>query len=142
MYYFFLTNEKANQLLLNVGIFLSIGPIIDEVQVFEHMNSRKCAKARQLLMILWLFAAFTITVSYKEVHVAKLVDVGYADKIDTLQDLVRSGRKIASCGNCAYTSLIYNDPRESVQQFVKDDKIALFNLTTTNLTVPSWIIQE
>ena len=128
--------------MLYVGIFLSIGPIIDEVQVFEHMNSRKCAKARQLLMILWLFVAFTITVSYKEVLVAKLVNVGYADKIDTLQDLVRSGRKIASCGNCAYTSLIYNDPRESVQQFVKDDKIALYNLTTTNLTVPSWIIQE
>ena len=106
------------------------------------MNSKRCAKARQLLMILWLFAAFTITVSYKEVLVAKLIDVGYADQIDSLQDLVKSGRKIATCGNCAYTSLIYSDPRESVEQFVKDDKIALYNLTMTNLTIPSWIIKE
>ena len=128
--------------LIIIGIFLSIGPIIDEVQVFEHMNSKRCAKARQLLMILWLFAAFTITVSYKEVLVAKLIDVGYEEQIDSLQDLVKSGRKIATCGNCAYTSLIYSDPRESVEQFVKDDKIALYNLTMTNLTIPSWIIKE
>ena len=64
--------------MLNLGVFLGIGPIIDEVQVFEHMNSKKCAKARQLLMIIWLFVAFTITVSYKEVLVAKLIDIGYS----------------------------------------------------------------
>ena len=112
-----------------LGIFICIGPIIDEVQVYEYMNNRECAKARQLLLITWLFVGFTLTLSYKEVLIANLVNVGYEDPIDNFEDLVSSGRKMVTCENCYIPYLLYNDHRESVKQLLKDDKIVWVNFT-------------
>ena len=94
-----------------IVIFISIGPIIDEVQDYKYMNNRQCAKARQLLLIIWLFVAFNLTLCYKEVLIANLVDVGYEDTIDDLDDVVNSGLPLLACDNCMLKKLILKDPR-------------------------------
>ena len=102
-----------------IGIFISIGPIIDEVQDYKYTNNRQCAKARQLLLIIWLFVAFNLTLSYKEVLIANLVTVGYEDTIDDLDDVVRSGMSICVPANGLITQLVLNDPRFHEKQLLE-----------------------
>ena len=120
-----------------IGIFISIGPMIDEVQEYKYMNSRKCAKARQLLLIVWLFVAFNLTIAYKEVLVANLVAVGYEDSIDNIDDLVRSGMPILLPANGNIGQAVLNDPRESAKQLVNTDKLVYFNLS---FPLPTWVV--
>ena len=117
-----------------IGIFISIGPIIDEVQEYKYVNNRNCAKARQLLLITWLFVAFNITLSYKEVLIANLINVEYEDTIDNLDDLVRSGMPICLPENGLLPQLVLNDPRDSAKQLL--DKIVYYKLT---IPFPAWI---
>ena len=117
-----------------IGIFISIGPIIDEVQDYKYVNNRKCAKARQLLLITWLFVAFNLTISYKEVLIANLVNIGYEDTIDNLNDVVRSGMPICVPENGLLTQLVLNDPRDSTKQLL--DSLVYYNYSTP---LPTWI---
>ena len=119
-----------------IGIFISIGPIIDEVQEYKYVNNRNCAKARQLLLITWLFVAFNITLSYKEVLIANLINVEYEDTIDNLDDLVRSGMPICLPENGLLTQLVLNDPRDSAKQLL--DKIVYYKFTIP-FGFPAWI---
>ena len=111
-----------------IGIFISIGPIIDEVQEYKYMNNRNCAKSRQLLLIIWLFVGFNLTLCYKEVLLANLVNQGYERPIDNVQDLAHSGRPIFVAENTLQPYLMSNDPRESVKQLLNN--IVYYNWTT------------
>ena len=113
---------------------MSFGPIIEEVQTYKYMNDTKCAKARQLLLVTWLFVAFTLTISYKEVLIANLVNVGYEQTIDNFDDLVKSGMPMVVPANTLIPHLLLSDPRESTKAIL--DKIVNFNY---NFTFPSWI---
>lgn len=91
------------------------------------MNSRKCAKARQLLLIVWLFVAFNLTLSYREVLIANLVNVEYENTIDNFEDVIDSGKIIGLPGNTLTPHLMLNDPRESAKALL--DKIVYFNFS-------------
>ena len=81
-------------------------------------------------MITWLFVAFNLTISYKEVLVANLVKVGYEKRIEDFQDLTLSGKKLFVPENTFIPSMLFNDQRESVKQFLKsDEKIVYYNYT-------------
>ena len=115
-----------------IGIFICIGPIIDEVQEYGYVNNRGCAKARQLLLIIWLFVGFNLTLCYKEVLVANLINVEYEDPIDDFSDLVLSGRKIIVPQNSYVPSLLVSDQRMSVKELLgKPENMVYFNYTGT-----------
>ena len=101
------------------------------------MNSRKVAKARQLLLIVWLFVAYTLTLSYKEVLVANLVNVEYANTIDNFDDVFDSGKPIGLPENTLLPYLMFNDPRESAKALL--DKIVYFNFSIPH---DPWIKDE
>ena len=121
-------------ILCLIGIFVSIGPIIDEVQEYKYMNNIHTSKARTVLLIFWLFMAFILTLSYKEVLVANLVNVGYEDSIDNFGDVLHSGQPICVPENTLIPHLLFNDPRDNVKQLL--DKLLYYNFTGA---VPEWI---
>ena len=113
---------------------------MDEVQDYNYMNNRNCARARQLLLIIWIFVAFNLTLSFKEVLVANLVNMGYEDPIDNFGDVVKSGRKLVVAKSTSIPSLIFNDQREIVKSFVSNPKnIIYFNFTGKS---PLWVIKR
>ena len=119
------------RLLLFVGIFMSFGPIIEEVQTHKYMNSTNCAKARQLLLIIWLFVAFTLTISYKEVLIANLVNIDYEQTIDNFDDLIDSGIPLGVPANTQIPSFLENDPRQSAKALL--ESIVYYNYTKSGM---------
>ena len=91
------------------------------------MNNTLCSKARQVLLIIWLFSAYTLTISYKEVLIANLVNVRYEDTIDNFDDVLRSGMPLVVPENTEVPKLLYNDPRKSVQLLL--DNLLFHNFT-------------
>ena len=119
---------------------MSFGPIIEEVQTHTYVNNRKCAKARQMLLIIWLFVAFTLTISYKEVLIANLVNVEYEETIDNFDDLLQSGLPMGVPPNTLIPHLLENDPRESAKSLWSDsEKIVFYNFT---LPAQDWLVDE
>ena len=114
---------------LFIGIFISIGPIIDEVQEYNYMNNRNCSKARQLLLIIWLFVGFTLTLSYKEVLIANLVKVGYEDTIENFDHLLESGKPLIVPQNTYVPFLLFNDPRAAIKNWLLLENIVYINHT-------------
>ena len=107
---------------------------MDEVIEPVYVHNGKCSKARQLLLIIWLFAAFSLTLSYKEVLIANLVNLGYEDTIDDLDDLVRSGIPLALPINSYWRNWLKYDQRKSA--------IKLFNNNVPykyTVPLPKWI---
>ena len=91
------------------------------------MNNRKCAKASQLLLIIWLACAFTLTLSYKEVLIANLVNVDYENTIDNFDDVIDSEKQLFVPENTLVPFLLLNDPRKSAKALL--DKIVYYNFT-------------
>ena len=102
---------------------------MDEVIEPVYVHNGKCSKARQLLLIIWLFAAFSLTLSYKEVLIANLVNVGYEETIDDLDDLVRSNIPLALPIDTLLPKLVSYDPRESARRL-------FYNIVPYNFSVP------
>ena len=91
------------------------------------MNNTHTSKARAVLLIFWLFMAYTLTLSYKEVLVANLINVGYEDTIDNFGDVIHSGKSICLPENTLVPHLLFNDPRANVKQLL--DKVLYYNYT-------------
>ena len=107
---------------------------MDEVIEPHYMHNGKFSKARQLLLIIWLFAAFSLTLSYKEVLIANLVDVGYEDTIDDMDDLVRSDIPLALPVNTLLPKLVSYDPRDSARKL--SHNIVPYNFS---VPLPKWL---
>ena len=91
-----------------------------------------CAKARQLLLLKWLLTAFFVTLSYKQVLLANLVETGYEKPIETLDMLVNSGKPYVAPQNTNFPRLLAKDPRLSIKKL----QVLWFNYTATG--VPKW----
>ena len=110
------------------GIFISIGPIIGESVDNNYVSNRSCAKARQLLLAMWLLSGFILTLSYKSVLLSTLVNIGYEKPIDNVNDLLESGKSIVIPGNTIIPEYMNNDPRDSVNKVAKH-QMTLYNFT-------------
>ena len=117
------------------GILISIGPIIDESIDNNYINNRSCAKARHLLLLIWLLAGFILTLSYKSVLLSTLVKIGYEKPIDNVDDLLESGKSIVIPGNTIIPEYMNNDPRDSVNKVAKH-QMTLYNFTGK---IDNWI---
>ena len=107
---------------------------MDEVIEPEYMHNGKHSRAQQLLLIIWLFAAFSLTLSYKEVLISNLVNVGYEDTIDDLDDLVRSGISLALPTNSYWRNWLKYDSRESARILFNNNVPYKFTVP-----LPKWV---
>ena len=115
------------------GVFVSIGPILMEPQDPRYVHQRLCAKARQLLLLKWFIAAFFVTLSYKQVLLANLVETGYEKPIETLQELVNSGKPYIAAQNTNFPRLLTLDPTLIVKKLAH--QVKWFNYTGQ---LPEW----
>ena len=106
----------------DTGIFVSIGPILMEPQDPRHIHQRVCARARQILLLKWLVTAFFVTLSYKQVLLANLVDVGYEEPLETLWDAFNSGKTFVAPKNSYFPILLAQDPRLFVKKLATQVK--------------------
>ena len=80
---------------------------------------------------MWLFSAYIITISYKEVLISNLVNVGYEETIDNFDDVLQSGKPVCVPENTLIPNLLFNDPRESVSQLL--DNLVYYNFTGVSI---------
>ena len=118
------------------GLFISIGALIDESQNHNHINNRSCAKSRQLVLLTWLIVGFFISMCYKSVLLANMVNNEYEETIDTVEDILRFGMPYYVAGNTGGPVLLNGDPRASVKQLVKN-QVRYYNLT--NQETPEYV---
>lgn len=125
-------------LIFVVGILISIGALIDESQDHNHINNRACAKSRQVLLLTWLVVGFFISMCYKSVLLANMVNNEYEKPIDTIDDILLSGLPYYVAGNTGGPVLFNTDPRDSVKQLL-EKQVEYYNLTATTNQVPRYV---
>ena len=116
-----------------LGLFISIGAIIDESQEHHHISNRACAKSRQFLLLTWLIVGCILSMSYRSVLLASLVSNEFAGTIDTIEDILHSGLPYYVAGNSGGPVLLNGDPRPSVKELVKN-QVRYYDLI--NVEVP------
>ena len=128
--------KKPKLFLFLTGLLISIGALIDESQNHNLINNRACAKSRQILLLTWLVVGFFISMSYKSVLLANMVNNQYEETIDTVEDILRSGMPFYVAGNTGGPVLLNGDPRASVKQLVKN-QVRYYDLT--NQEMPDYV---
>ena len=116
---------------------MGIGPILDETQDHNIINNFACSKARQVLLVKWLVLGFCLTACYKSVLLSHIVVVGYEKAIDTVDDMLRSGKPFAVAQNTDVPSKIRESPRASVRKLAEQFLFYNFNFTTQR--APQWV---
>ena len=87
---------------------------------FVYNTSKKpCSKARSLLVTKWMLLGFILNLCYKSVLLSCLVSVRYEKPIETLEDMLRTDRKILMQGRTTTEILMRTDPRPGIQQLAK-----------------------
>lgn len=123
-----------------LGFLFAIGAIIEEAQGNHDQNNyiseRKCSRARSLLVLKWTVLGFLLTISYKSVLRAMMMKVDYEDTIDTIDDMLLSGRKLLVAGDTGLKFLIKGDPRMKVKQLAK--QVEFLNRGTE---APDWVYE-
>ena len=91
---------------------------------------KDCAKSREVLLIVWLVAAFFLTMAYKSAFLAKLANIKYEKPIDTVEDALLSGMPFYLYGGSTYHETLLDDPRASVRKLA-ENQLQLFDFEIT-----------
>ena len=86
------------------------------------MSEKKCPIARQLLVMKWSLIGFLLAISYKSVLRTLLMNIEYEDTIDTIDDMLLSGRTFLLARDTPLKYILDTDPREKVKLLAKDAK--------------------
>ena len=97
------------------GFELAVGTLVDEAVEDKYMMKASCAKARQVLVLMWVVVGSLLTISYKSVLLATLLAGEYEKPINTIADAINSGRPIAVPNNTLLRQRMTVDPRPSVR---------------------------
>ena len=91
---------------------------------------------RNILILLSLFFGFIFGLIYKEKLVSSLVAKDYEKPIETVQDLLDSGRKMYYPGGTPIAKSIEDDQREKIKQVMKNAEGFPFAGV-----FPSWVVE-
>ena len=70
----------------------------------------------------WLILGFCLTASYKSVLLSNMVNIGYEKGIDSVEDVLQSGKPFLVPQNSPVPSMIYKSPRKNVRKLEKQFK--------------------
>ena len=93
--------------------------MIEEGQDDRIIRKRHCAKAREVLVLKWLMAGFILTISYKSVLLGNMIQIKYERGIDSLDDVLKSSKKVAIHSNTPLTKMLDVDTRETINELRK-----------------------
>ena len=110
----------------------SIGAIIDEAQGNQYsanyLSNNRCSKARQLLVLKWTLIGFLLAISYKSVLRALLMKGEYENIIDTLDDVLESGRTLEVPEDTPLRFMLETDPRDKVKRLAEKAKFHIMGV--------------
>ena len=108
---------------LSLGFSFTFGALIDESLGAHHDKNYALKQtgsyARTLIVFKWMFVGFFLTISYKSVLRAMLMNVYYENTIDTIDDMLQSDRMFGIANDTFQKHLVLSDPRVKVQQLAK-----------------------
>ena len=97
------------------GLELAVGTLVDEAVEDKYMMKEPCAKSRQVLVLMWILVGYLLTISYKSVLLATLLAGEYEKPINTVADVINSGRPVVVQNNTLLRQRMKVDPRPSVR---------------------------
>ena len=114
------------------AVLFSIGAIIDEAQGNQYsanyLSNNRCSKARQLLVLKWTLIGFLLAISYKSVLRALLMKGEYENIIDTLDDVLESGRTLEVPEDTPLRFMLETDPRDKVKRLAEKAKFHIMGI--------------
>ena len=126
-------------MIIVLGFAFALGAIIDEAQghhnVSNYINVRGFSNARSLLVLMWIFVGISLTFCYKSTLRAMMMKVDYEDTIDTVDDMLVSGRKLMVTEDSGLRDFVEGDPRMKVDKLGK--QVEYFN---RGRKMPEWVI--
>ena len=132
-------STTSNNYVLNfAGIIIGIGAIMDEAVLDQYLYKTPCAKARKILVCLWIFLGFLITISYKSVLLANMTYRDYERGIDSIEDMLNSGKPLMVIRSM--DDFFENDPRPQVIELTKNFKFFDFVRNEKSSGLPQWVI--
>ena len=127
-------------MIIDLGFAFTLGAIIDEAQghhnVSNYINVRGCSNARSLLVLMWIFVGISLTFCYKSTLRAMMMKVDYEDTIDTVDDMLLSGRKLLLTEDSGLRYFVKDDPRVKVNKLGKQ-----VEYYSRGRKMPEWVIK-
>ena len=116
------------------AIAFSIGTFIDEAQGSHYGNKyvsdRLCSRARSLLVFKWMIVGFFLTMSYKAVLRAMMMKIEYDKPIDTLDDMLKSEKKLLVSADTPLKAYMEGNPLQKVRELYEKEQIVYYNWGT------------
>ena len=117
---------------------MSIGPIIDESLDQKFVNITTCAKARQVLLVKWIVLGFCLTACYKSVLLSNMINIGFDKTIDSVEDVLDSGKLLLVPDNTDVSSQIHKSARANVRKLANQIKLYNISIGSSQLA-PQWV---
>ena len=84
----------------------------------------------------WTLVGFLLAISYKSVLLALLMRDDYEKTVDTMDDMLESGRTFMLPEDTIIKYILDTDPREKVKMLAKEAQFYKFGTAT-----PVWVIE-
>ena len=109
---------------------------MDEAILDQYVYKTPCAKARKIIVWLWILLGFLLTISYKSVLLANMTSVEYENGIDSIEDMLYSTKPLMVIRSMK--ALFATDPRSQVNELSK--KIHYFDFDASGSRIPRHIL--
>ena len=106
---------------------------MDEAIMDQYIHKSPCAKARKVVISMWIVLGFLITISYKSVLRANLMYTEYEKGIDSIEDMIISNKPLLVIRSMK--PLFDTDRRPKIIELSK--KVKYFDLKGH---LPEWIL--
>ena len=109
---------------------------MDEAILDQYVYKTPCAKARKIIVWLWILLGFLLTISYKSVLLANMTSVEYEKGIDSIEDMLNSAKPLMVIRSIK--PLFDTDLRSQVNELSK--KIQYFDFDASSARIPQQIL--
>ena len=121
------------------GVILCYGVMIDE-PVDEYIVSKtSCSKGRTLLVLMWIMFGSFLAIAYKSVLLENMIAIDYESGIDSVDDMLGSGKPLVLDGSSAMLGLLKQDPRPKYKELSK--RVVTYKMDGNKKEMaPMWVI--
>ena len=100
----------------------------------RYISKSPCAKARKVVISMWILLGFLITISYKSVLRANMMSTEYEKGIDSIEDMIVSDKQLMAIRSMK--PLFDTNPRAKIIELSK--KVKYFDFK--DMSMPQWIL--
>ena len=133
------SNQLKKSILQTIFCFLDIivciGAAIEENQEDHYISKKSGAKARVVLVLIWIVSGFLLSISYKSVLRSNMIHIQYESPIDSVEDLLQTNLQVFVDGTSNIAKLTAGDKRQRMIEMNKRVK----HFAIEDGIWPSWV---